>query len=160
MSHQVRSSVRRLGLPRTANPAASHGDFVRRSLNAFTLIELLVVIAIIAILASLLLPALARAKEKGRHTACINNLKQLGLAFHLYVDDNDDTFPGCAAREPAIPVLEDWIYWNAGDSRASGIRADINKCPIAKYTAGFNPDLLRCPSDKDVLKRIADPNLI
>ena len=88
---------------------------------AFTLIELLVVIAIIAILAAMLLPALARAKETGRRIACMNNLRQLGIASHLYVDDNQGTYP---------------------------VRSGIDRWPDKFYDSyGKNVKMLLCPSD-------------
>jgi prepilin-type N-terminal cleavage/methylation domain-containing protein len=67
--------------------------FWRRQQRAFTLIELLVVIAIIAILAAMLLPALGKAKETGKRISCNNNLRQLGMAMRMYVDDNQGTLP-------------------------------------------------------------------
>jgi len=72
----------------------NHRLLRNRKALAFTLIELLVVIAIIAILAAMLLPALAKAKQKAKQIACLNNLKQVGLAIKLYIDDNNSTLPG------------------------------------------------------------------
>ena len=87
-----------------------------RRFRAFTLIELLVVIAIIAILASLLLPALARAKEKSRQAACFSNLRQIGLAFGLYLGDNDDRFADRRDLKIALGYMP-WNDWPKSDPR-------------------------------------------
>src|SRR5579871_4692134 len=75
----------------TLYPSGLKGEIMKR--RAFTLIELLVVIAIIAILAAILFPVFAQAREKARGISCLSNLKQLGLALNMYVQDYDETFP-------------------------------------------------------------------
>lgn len=101
-----------------------------RSLRAFTLIELLVVIAIIAILAALLLPALSRARDKARDTACLNNVRQLGVAVFIYADDHAGLLPA-AERLPTMPVIATNPLPRICDLLASGVGNTTNlfKCP-------------------------------
>ncbi len=78
--------------------------------RGFTLIELLVVIAIIAILAAILFPVFARAREKARETACLSNLKQLNLALHMYAQDYDELFPIAQTMGNPHPELTLGLY--------------------------------------------------
>jgi prepilin-type N-terminal cleavage/methylation domain-containing protein len=120
--------------------------FSNKRAFGFTLIELLVVIAIIAILAAMLLPALARAKEKARQTACISNLKQVGLALALYSDDNGGYWPfasDATQPDPNIWTKELEPYIKLRGNAGTGQENPVFICPSAVYSGWANSDLSR-----------------
>ncbi len=133
------------GFTRTLNhnPITKMKTSQKSQLKAFTLIELLVVIAIIAILAALLLPALAKAKAAARRASCINNLKQVGLAFKVWENDHGDKYP-TAVSTSRWGAME-YIYSQQGGPAPAGYGVINVFCVMSNEIV--NPKILTCPAD-------------
>lgn len=115
--------------------------------SAFTLIELLVVIAIIAILAAILFPVFAQAKEAAKKTACLSNDKQMATALFMYAGDNDDTLCQTSWHQGASAASP---YWNPNNPKGYQVHWSFLLQPYIK-----NWDMFRCPSDsKPVLPKV------
>jgi prepilin-type N-terminal cleavage/methylation domain-containing protein/prepilin-type processing-associated H-X9-DG protein len=138
--------LRGIGLQHSLTQSSSRSAGSR----AFTLIELLVVIAIIAILAALLLPALSRAQQLARRTSCVSQLKQQGIAWRLFLDDNSGRFPDRRDLKSALPGgYKPWTTWPTSDPRAGWAALVLSNqlaavsvwnCPAAQLASFANTD--------------------
>jgi prepilin-type N-terminal cleavage/methylation domain-containing protein/prepilin-type processing-associated H-X9-DG protein len=113
--------------------------------RGFTLIELLVVVAIIGILAAILFPVFARARENARRASCMSNLKQMGLAVMMYVQDYDETYPADYHEDGAVPETGWWDtagrwYWQA-TIYPYVKNIQVFRCPSSKFDASSNSRL-------------------
>ena len=141
--------------PRTWPFRGAQGKADCPSASGFTLIELLVVIAIIAILASLLLPALSSAKTKAQGISCLNNTKQLMLANHMYIGDNLDTYPMAmhggyvptGPDDPNRPWVSGWLDWSlTADNTNTVYLLNPQYAVLAQYF-GQAKNIYKCPAD-------------
>jgi prepilin-type N-terminal cleavage/methylation domain-containing protein len=121
----------------------------------FTLIELLVVIAIIAILASMLLPALGKSKLKAQGVYCMNNGRNLGLGWRMYADDNSDTFPLATCintNSPEYPSawMTGYLDYSPANRSNWDVHTDIYNSPLFQYVPSVG--VFRCPADHSAVK--------